>query len=95
MTARVKHSQKLSATPVKPWVGVEQNGTILCCHCTCLAGLGEACSHVAAVLFTLEANTQLKKKTSCTSLPCSWLPLCFQYAQIADIDFENRRGEKC
>ncbi len=92
VTACVKHSQKLSATLVKPWVAVKQIGTVLCCHCTCMAGLGEACSHIASVLFALEANTQLKKRTSCTSLPCSWLPPSFQnvpYAEIADIDFEN------
>ena len=32
VTAHFKHSQKLSATPVKPWVTVEGVGTILCCH---------------------------------------------------------------
>ena len=97
VTARVKHSQKLSATPVKPWVAVERVGTVLCCHCTCMAGLGEACSHIGAILFTLEANTQLKRRTSCTSLPCSWLPPSFQdvpYAQIADIDFENPKQKR-
>ena len=30
ITARVKHSQKLSATPVKPWVAVEQQGMVVC-----------------------------------------------------------------
>ena len=33
ITARVKHSQKLSATPVKPWVAVEQQGMVVCAHC--------------------------------------------------------------
>ena len=57
-----------------------------------MAGLGESCSHIAALLFAMEANTQLQKKTSCTSLPCSWLPPSFQdveYAQLADIDFTS------
>ena len=49
VTARVKHSQKLSAALVKPWVAVEQKGMVVCAHCTCMAGLGEACSHIAAV----------------------------------------------
>ena len=65
---------------------MEKAGTVLCAHCTCMAGLGEACSHIGALLFTLEANTQIKKRLSCTSLPCSWLPpsLCRDEAQEPD-----------
>ena len=63
MTARVRHSQRISATPVKPWVAAEEGGTIICAHCTCMAGLGEACSHIAALLFVLEANTKMRKNT--------------------------------
>ena len=66
---RVRHSQRLAATPLRPWVAVEKIGTAVCAHCDCMAGLGEACSHVAAVLFALEANMQVKKSMSCTSLP--------------------------
>ena len=72
--ARVRHSQRLSATPLRPWVAVEKIGFVLCAHCNCMAGLGEACSHIAAVLFALETNVQARKSMSCTSLPCSWLP---------------------
>ena len=62
--ARVRHSQRITATPLKPWVAVEQSGVVVCAHCDCMAGLGEACSHIAAVLFALEANTQVKKSMS-------------------------------
>ena len=57
-----------------------------------MAGLGEACSHVAAVLFTAEANTQTKRQFSSTSLPCSWLPTSFQFvnfSKVAEIDFKT------
>ena len=74
VTASVRHSQKLSLTPVKPWIAAEMSGTVLCAHCTCMSGLGEACSHVAAVLFTLEANTRFQKNLSCTLQLCNWLP---------------------
>lgn len=37
ITVRVKHSQKLSATSIKPWVAVMQQGMIVCEHCTCMA----------------------------------------------------------
>ena len=35
----VRHSQKLSLTPVKPWIAAEMSGTVLCAHCTCMSGL--------------------------------------------------------
>ena len=62
-----------------------------------MAGLGEACSHIAALLFTVEANTPVKKRTACTSLPCSWLPPTFRsvpYAQLADIDFSTLQQKR-
>ena len=37
------------AEPVHPWVAAELPGIVLGAHCTCMVGLGEACSHVAAV----------------------------------------------
>ena len=88
--ASVKHSQRLSATPLKPWIAAKMEGTIICGHCTCMAGLGEACSHIAALLFTLITNTQSLHNTSCTSLPGAWLPPSYQavsYSEIAGIDF--------
>ena len=92
VTARVRHSQRVSATPVRTWVALKQDGPVVCAHCTCMAGLGEACSHIAALLFTIEGNTQTKKRLTCTSLPCSWLPPSFRavpFAKLADIDFST------
>ena len=37
--------------PLKVWVATKGNREVRCSHCMCMAGLGEACSHVAAVLF--------------------------------------------
>ena len=88
VSASVKHSQRLSSTPLKVWVAAEMLGTVLCAHCTCMAGLGEACSHIAAVLFTMEANTRIRGNVSCTSELCSWLPAnsqTVQYATVSDI----------
>ena len=68
MKAKVRHSQTVLAQPTQPWVTAEPKGTILAEHCTCMAGLGEFCSHVAALLFTLEAHTKYKQKMSCTSV---------------------------
>ena len=39
--------------------------------------LGEACSHMAAILFKVEAFTRLELgKLTCTSLPCLWNQTC-------------------
>ena len=67
----VKHSQMLSAPPLKTWVALNQTGEVMCAQCTCMAGIGEACSHIAALLFAAEANTQAKQQFTSTSLPCS------------------------
>ena len=63
---------------------------MICAHCTCMAGLGEACSHVSALLFAVEANTRVQSNLLCTSKLYSWLPpsqASVEYAPIADIDF--------
>ena len=70
LTARVRHPQQVSVTPVKPWVTAEKNETVICAHCTCMAGLGEACSHISALMFVLEANTN-RQKTSHALLNCA------------------------
>ena len=68
--AKVRHSQTVLAQPTQPWVTAEPKRTVLAAHCTCMAGLCEVCSHVVALLFTLEAHTKYKQKISCTSEPC-------------------------
>ncbi|CAL8255328.1 unnamed protein product [Boreogadus saida] len=37
-TGKVKHSQNLSVTPTHPWITVQEDGTVLMAHCTCLHG---------------------------------------------------------
>ena len=39
---------------------------VLYAHCICMVGIGEACSHIAALLFAAEANTQLKSQYAST-----------------------------
>ena len=93
----VKHSQRLSAPPLKAWVAIKQTGEILCAHCTCMAGIGEACSHIAALLFTAEANTQAKQQFISTSLPCSWIPQSYRsvdFSEISDIDFTTPKQKR-
>lgn len=60
--ARVLYSQRMNETPLHPWIIFEDN--VISAHCDCMAGLGESCSHVASVLFYLEAAVRLRE--SCT-----------------------------
>ncbi|XP_051158523.1 uncharacterized protein LOC127279907 [Leptopilina boulardi] len=61
----VKHSQRMNASNLQVWIKIFSSGTISTAHCTCMAGLGEVCSHVAAILFALELGL-LTDETSCT-----------------------------
>jgi len=88
-TANVRHSQSVTAPPLRSWVAAERCGTIICSHCMCMAGLRGACSHIAALLFAAEAHNRLKD-TSCTSQPCAWLSPNMKnvaYVPISGIDF--------
>jgi len=66
---------------------------VFCAHCTGMEGLGEACLHIAVLLFAAEAHTKLNKARSCTSQSCAWLPPAVQkvrFAPISEIDFTVR-----
>ncbi|KAF3844344.1 hypothetical protein F7725_007507 [Dissostichus mawsoni] len=41
-------------------------------HCTCMAGLGEVCSHAAALMFTVLAAVEKRENQTCTEKPCTW-----------------------
>ena len=66
--------QSDSATLYDAWVCLNKVGWVLTGNCSCMAGLGSACSHVAAILFKIEtaAHLNLKSPTAPTSLLCEW-----------------------
>ena len=71
------------------------HGWILTGNCTCMAGLGSSCSHVAALLFKLEAaaHFKLNDKTTCMSQFCS-LKASRKYvepAPLSAIDFSRSK----
>ena len=76
------------------WVLCEVDGTVEAGHCTCMAGLGEVCSHVAAILFYLESASHVT--TTCTQTDCTWkqprLVETIPYARIMDIPFTKPKG---
>ena len=69
----------------------EEDGVVQSGHCTCMAGLGEVCSHIGALLFYLESASRVSK--SCTQIGCVWkeprVVESIPYAEIAIIPFEK------
>lgn len=56
---------------LKPWLILLPDGSIDSAHCTCMAGLGEVCSHIAAVAFALSFLSP-KEEMSCTDKLSAW-----------------------
>lgn len=63
----------MNEAPARPWVATSKNGAISCTHCNCMAGAGEACSHIGALLYAIMAGVHVHDETACTSVACSWL----------------------
>ena len=64
-----------------------------------MAGLGETCTHIAAVLFYLEATARIQgTSTTCTQEACQWIIPSYlksvEYLPIKEIDFTSARGKK-
>lgn len=94
---KVNHSQALSAQPLEPWLLVKKDGMVKAAHCTCMAVLGEACSHTAAVLFFLKAAAEHRDSETCTDRENAWLPpyvTNVPSAQISEIDFSSAQAKK-
>ncbi|KAJ8944604.1 hypothetical protein NQ314_009439 [Rhamnusium bicolor] len=68
----VQHSMKAREPKLKVWIITEKNSEVCTAHCTCMAGLGEACSHIAAALYAAEHATNIKKNISCTDITAAW-----------------------
>ncbi|CAC5409061.1 unnamed protein product [Mytilus coruscus] len=71
--AKVLHSQRMSEKPLQPWFIAEKEGRILAAHCTCMAGQGEVCTHVAALRFAVDASVQLRESKTVTEEKSYWL----------------------
>ena len=87
---KVKHSQRMNDPSVLVWIIT----TVLSAHCKDYkAGLAESCSHVACILFYVEAWARLSEKLACTQVKYSWLLPTgmkeIQYARVRDINFKS------
>ena len=88
----------MSETPLRVWIILEESGEVCCAHCNCMAGLGEVCTHIAAVLFYMEAVTRIQGKQTCTQTECEWLIPSYykniEYKPVKEIDFTSAKGKK-
>ena len=99
VSGKVRHSQRMNDPFFALWIITEHKGTVLFAHCVgCMAGQGECCSHIASVLFYIEAWNRINEKLTCTQVKCTWLlPTAVKevaYAPIADIDFRSAKRLK-
>ena len=99
VTGKGRHSQRMNDTLISVWVVAEKDGTVRSAHCLgCKAGLSESCSHVANVLFYVEAWTRIRGQLACTQVKCLWLVPSFvkdvPYAKIRDINLTSSRKLK-
>ena len=70
--AKVRHSQRMNDSLIPIWIITEREGTVFSAHCLgCKAGLAESSSHIASVLFYLEAWTKINGRLSCTQVKCT------------------------
>ena len=73
----------MSETPTRPWIIANMGGKIISAHCDCMAGLGESCSHVGALLFYVEAVVKIRDNKTVTQDKDYWmLPLLVKKCHI-------------
>ena len=81
-------------------MSLKKDGTVVCGHCPCKAGLGEVCSHVTALLYAVESAVKHLEDRSCTDGPRQWgLPPVKAgkalYEEGSEIDFSNPSKKRC
>ena len=87
-----RKSQSVNDPFHKIWIILEKSAKIRLCHCTCMAGMGETCNHIAAAMFRVEAAVRTGlTNPSCTSSVNEWLPRRkdIEPAKIKDLNFDR------
>nr|CAI5865746.1 unnamed protein product [Callosobruchus analis] len=70
--AKVKHSQRLGESALEVWAIFNNDGSVESAHCTCIAGAGEVCSHIGALLFAVEYIVEARNTVTCTDVRALW-----------------------
>lgn len=92
------HSQSLRDKLLNPWIIAEKSGKVISAHCDCMAGLGEACSHIAALLFYIDVLVQQRDSKTVTQEKAYWMvPAALnkiEYKPIRAIDFSSAKAKQ-
>ncbi|KAH9365561.1 hypothetical protein HPB48_008922 [Haemaphysalis longicornis] len=97
VVTKVNHSQALFARQLEPWLLIQRDGLVKLAHCTCMAGLGEACSHIGAVLYYVKAVSKFNRGQASTDVKNIWLPAYIKNvpcAPLSSIDFASAKSKK-
>lgn len=83
---------------MRPWIVAEKEGGVVSSHCDCQAGLGEVCTHISALLFSIEAVTRIRDEKTVTQKPAYWkLPAELKkidYNRLCEIDLTSAKSKK-
>ena len=92
------HSMRIREKSLIPWIVASKDGVIKAAKCSCQAGLGESCSHVAALMFSLDIKVRLRDSKTVTEKPAYWmLPQAVKkigYNELKEIDFSTAKTIK-
>ncbi|PFX11928.1 hypothetical protein AWC38_SpisGene24191 [Stylophora pistillata] len=93
VTARVYHLQRTRTTPLSTWLLADVSGEVILGHCDCMAGLCEACSHIAALLVAVEAGYRMRDSVTCTGEKGQWIMPSYvkeiPYMPVSDMDLTS------
>lgn len=85
------HSQRLNEILLTPWVIAKHDGTITAAHCDCIAGLAESCTHIAAVLFSIDISIR-NLEVTVTGKRAYWVVPTnkpAEPAKVAEVDLQT------
>ena len=99
VTARINHSQRCTETPLKTFLSclflAQKEGNVCMAHCNSMAGLCEACSHVGALLFAVEAGMRIRNSVTCTQERNRWILPSYvkniPYIPVCDMDLSSAK----
>ena len=63
---------RVNDDPYDTWVCLNSDGSIFTAECGCLAGYGESCKHIFALLLFVEEHVRLGSNVTCTSVKQKW-----------------------
>ena len=95
---QVLHSQRMNDTALHSWLICKKEGKMMAAHCNCMAGLGEACSHVASLMFYIDAAVRIRDSKTVTQEKTYWmLPSALDkvdYVPVSDMDSSSPSTKK-